>query len=60
MINLVCDVTDRGERYRSAVGKTHSSTGKALVACAPIEMLEGSDSPHMGHGATGVGINAAG
>ena len=50
MIHLVRDVTDRGalERYWSAVGKTYSSTGKALVANTPFEMLEGSDVPVWG------------
>ena len=50
MINLVRDVTDREalERYWSAVGKTYSSTGKALVAYTPFEMLEGSDVPVWG------------
>jgi uncharacterized protein (DUF1330 family) len=50
MINLVRDVTDRRalERYWSAVGKTYSSTGKALVAYTPFKMLEGSDVPVWG------------
>lgn len=50
MINLVRDVTDLEalERYWSAVGKTYSATGKALVAYTPFEMLEGTDVPVWG------------
>lgn len=50
MINLVRDVTDREalERYWSAVGKTYSGTGKALVAYTPFQMLEGADVPVWG------------
>ena len=50
MINLVRDVTDREalERYWSKVGSTYTSTGKALIAYTPFEMLEGKDVPVWG------------
>jgi len=43
LLNFVRDISDREavEQYWSRVGETYSGKGKALVAYAPFEVLEG-------------------